>query len=62
MSGKDGAIGSDLAKVDVYELGESDYAEIPELDEAWFARAVPHRFGRPLGSPKSRPKGKTRDA
>ena len=43
MSGKDGASGSDLAKVDAYELGESDYAEIPELDDAWFARAAPTR-------------------
>jgi uncharacterized protein (DUF4415 family) len=53
MSGKDDAIGSDLAKVDAYELDESDYAEIPELDDAWFARAVPHRDGKPRGRHKA---------
>ena len=52
MSGKDEAIGSDLAKADAYELGERDYAEIPELDEAWFAKAVQHRNGRPVGRPR----------
>ena len=53
MGGKDDALGSDLAKVDAYELGESDYAEIPELDDAWFAKAVPHKNGRPVGRPKA---------
>ena len=53
MSGKDDALGSDLAKVDAYELGESDYAEIPELRDEWFARAVPHRGGRPVGRPRA---------
>ncbi len=50
MSGKDDAMGSDLAKSDAYELGDADYAEVPELDDAWFAKAVPHKNGRPLGA------------
>ncbi len=53
MSGNKGDIGSDLAKVDAHELGESDYAEIPELTDEWFARAVPHRGGKPRGRPKA---------
>jgi uncharacterized protein (DUF4415 family) len=42
-----------LAKVDAYELTDSDYAEIPELDDAWFAKARPHEDGRPRGRPKA---------
>jgi uncharacterized protein (DUF4415 family) len=42
-----------LAKVDAYELGEADYAEIPELDDAWFAKATLHKNGRPVGRPKA---------
>ena len=53
MSGKDNASGSDLAKVDAYELGERDYAEVPELTDEWFDRAVPHRGGKPRGRPKA---------
>jgi uncharacterized protein (DUF4415 family) len=53
MTGNKGDIGSDLAKVDAYELGERDYADIPELDDEWFARAAPHRSGRPVGRPKA---------
>jgi uncharacterized protein (DUF4415 family) len=53
MSANKGDIGSDLAKVDAYELGEADYAEIPELDDAWFAKATLHRNGRPVGRPKA---------
>ena len=53
MSGKKDASGSDLAKVDAYELGESDYAEIPELADEWFARAAPHRGGKPRGRPRA---------
>ena len=39
-------IGSDLAKVDAYENKPADYEELPELDEAFFARGAPLR-GRP---------------
>lgn len=53
MSGNKSDIGSDLAKVDAYELGEADYAEIPELDDAWFAKATLHKNGRPVGRPKA---------
>jgi uncharacterized protein (DUF4415 family) len=42
-----------LAKVDAYELSEADYAEIPELDEAWFAKAVILEGGKPRGRPKA---------
>jgi uncharacterized protein (DUF4415 family) len=53
MNGKSADLGSDLAKVDAHDLDESDYAEVPELDAAWFARAVPHRGGKPRGRPKA---------
>lgn len=41
-------IGSDLKKVDAYELGPSDYEEIPELDDEFFAKAVLHIGGKPV--------------
>jgi len=53
MSGKEDVSSSDLAKVDAYELDESDYAEVPELTDEWFARAVPHRGGKPRGRPRA---------
>jgi uncharacterized protein (DUF4415 family) len=53
MSASKGDLGTDLAKVDSHELGDADYAEIPELDDAWFAKAVPHKAGRPRGRPKA---------
>jgi uncharacterized protein (DUF4415 family) len=57
MSANKGDTGSDLARVDAHELSESDYAEVPELDDAWFGRAVVHEGGRPRGRPKAaRPK------
>jgi uncharacterized protein (DUF4415 family)/uncharacterized DUF497 family protein len=48
-------IGSDLKKVDAYVLGPKDYAEIPELTEADFARGKWHIGGVPVsrGRPKS---------
>ena len=52
MSGNKGDVGSDLAKVGAYQLGDRDYAEIPELDDAWFAKAVIHEGGKPRGRPK----------
>ena len=45
---------TDLSKVDAYELGPEDYAEIPELTEEWFAKAQLHQAGRPV--PRGRPK------
>ena len=39
---------TDLNKVDAYELGPEDYAEIPELTDEWFAKAQPHQAGRPV--------------
>lgn len=55
MSGNRRVMGSDLKAVDAYELGPADYAEIPELDGAWFARAEVHEAGKPIkrGRPKA---------
>ena len=39
---------TNLERVDAYKLGPSDYAEIPELTDEWFAKAQPHQAGRPL--------------
>ena len=48
MNASRDSIGSDLTKVDAYENTAKDYDEIPELDEAFFARAVVHRNGVPV--------------
>ena len=53
MTGNSAALGSDLSKVDAHELGEPDYAAIPELSDAWFGRAAPHEGGKPRGRPKT---------
>ena len=54
MSANRRGIGSDLAKLDAHELGESDYADSPELGADWFAKAQPHLNGKPArGRPKS---------
>lgn len=47
--------GSNLKKIDDYELGAADYAEIPELTEDWFRKATLHIGGVPVrrGRPKS---------
>ena len=45
---------TDLSKVDAYQLGPDDYAEIPELTDEWFANAQPHQAGHP--APRGRPK------
>lgn len=37
MSKRD--LGSDLEKVDAHQITEAEYAEIPELDDAWFRAA-----------------------
>ena len=42
------SLGSDLAKVDAYQNTTADYEEIPELDAAFFERAVIHRNGVPV--------------
>ena len=39
---------SDLAKVDAYRLGESDYEEIPEATATDFARATVNEGGQPM--------------
>ena len=53
--GKYRKIGSDMKKVDAYVLGPSDYEDIPELTEEWFAKATLHVNGVPVarGRPKS---------
>ena len=48
MNGSKKTTGSDLAKVDAYENTPADYEELPEITDEEFARAVPHRAGRPL--------------
>ncbi len=48
MSANKRDLGSDLAKVDTQGVSEGDYAEIPELSDDWFERAVVHEGGRPL--------------
>ncbi|MHB8530952.1 MAG: BrnA antitoxin family protein [Caulobacteraceae bacterium] len=55
MSGNKRAIGSDLKTVDAHQLGEADYAEIPELTEEWFAKATIHEGGEPVrrGRPRA---------
>ena len=39
---------SDLGRVDAYRNTTEDYAEVPEVTAEQFARAVPHRDGKPL--------------
>jgi uncharacterized protein (DUF4415 family) len=55
MPGSKRGSGSDWAKVDAYVLGPDDYAEIPELTDEWFEKAVVMKGGKPLkrGRPKS---------
>jgi uncharacterized protein (DUF4415 family) len=53
MTEKKGATHSDLLRVDTHSLEESDYAEVPELTDDWFARATPHQGGKPRGRPKA---------
>ena len=36
---------SDLGRVDARPIGEGDYDELPELDEAMLARAIVRRGG-----------------
>jgi uncharacterized protein (DUF4415 family) len=50
-------MGSDLKKVDARALTETDYDEIPELSDEWFARAKWHKGGVALPrGPRGRPK------
>ncbi len=55
MSESRGVIGSDLAKLDASVVGADDLAEIPELTNDWFDRAVIHKGGVPVarGRPKA---------
>ena len=45
-SGLHRSASSDLGRVDVRPIGEGDYDELPELDEAMLARAVLRSGGR----------------
>ena len=48
------ATGSDMKKVDAYELTAADYEEVPELTDADFARGTWHINGKPVrGRPKA---------
>ncbi|CAN5714290.1 hypothetical protein BH10PSE18_BH10PSE18_07970 [soil metagenome] len=40
-------LGSDLAKVDVHQVDESEYDELPELTNRMLERATVNRGGRP---------------
>jgi uncharacterized protein (DUF4415 family) len=55
MNANKRGLGSDLQKIDAHVLGPDDYAEIPELSDEWFDKAVPHKAGQPLlrGRPKA---------
>ena len=55
MAASKRVLGSDLAKVDAYVPGPDDYAEIPELTDEWFAKAVLMKNGKLFkrGRPKS---------
>jgi hypothetical protein len=55
MSGSKDVIGSDLTKLDAASVGADDLAEIPELTDEWFDRAVIHKAGVPVarGRPKA---------
>lgn len=55
MTGNKGAIGSDLAKLDAYEIGNDDYEEVPELTDRFFERATIHANGVPVSRPRGRP-------
>jgi len=59
MTARKRAIKSDLKKVDAYQLGPADYAEIPELTDEDFARGIWHRGGKPMPhGPRGRPRSK----
>jgi len=55
MSESRGVIGSNLAQLDAAAVGADDLAEIPELTDEWFDRAVIHKAGVPVarGRPKA---------
>ena len=48
MTEKKRALGSDLDKVDAHVFQPSEYEEIPELSDEWFAKAEPHEGGKPV--------------
>lgn len=48
MPGSRDVSGIDLKKIDETEIDEAAYAEIPELSDEWFEKAVPHRGGVPV--------------
>jgi len=55
MPGSRDVSGIDLKKIDETEIDEAAYAEIPELSDEWFEKAVLHRGGVPVrrGRPQS---------
>ncbi len=55
MTGSRDVSGIDLKKIDETEIDEAAYAEIPELSDEWFEKAVLHRGGVPVrrGRPQS---------
>jgi uncharacterized protein (DUF4415 family) len=55
MRGRKNALGSDLKKVDAHTIEPHEYDEIPELDDAFFARADLHEGTKLIqrGRPKS---------
>ena len=38
---------------ETHEHGEPYYADVPELSDAWFGKASPHKGGKPRGRPKT---------
>ena len=49
-SGSQRSLASDLGRVDARPIGEGDYDELPELDEAMLDRAIVRRGGRPVST------------
>jgi uncharacterized protein (DUF4415 family) len=54
MPARKSALGSNLAKVDAHRITKEEYDEIPELNDEWFARAVPHIGGKRVSVDKFR--------
>ena len=48
MPGSRDVSGVDLKKIDETEIDEAAYAEIPELSDEWFEKAVLHHGGVPV--------------
>ena len=46
MNASKSGLGSSLARIDAHIITPEEYAEIPELTDAWFASADLHEGGR----------------